>query len=217
MSEALSFDQKVEGLVKYYEALEALDPTREVHDTVANPEIFYGGRGTSVGQELYEARKSVIFDIECHGRSEYYKRDFAKLDLREDSVELRAERADVLAVMTGPIREGEREKRAKTIVELLGAIVNGQEIELTSIDAFGRGYDEPVTAKAQTDRPLFAVFRNGHISARDLSIQYDSPITFARNEEEQVGEEVMRMILPNLFRYTGYTKLPKLKAAPLAA
>ncbi len=199
MSEALGFDAKVQGLIDYYQALKEIDPQNPQHSDVANPDVFYwsGGR---VSQSLAEARRNVTDNIECHGRREYGNRGLASKDLREDTDELRAERADVLAVMTAPLTAELREKRRERIAGVLANITSGETIRMTVYDDFHGRYNAPQEAAIDVSRALFGVFRNGHISSRILTVQYDTPVYFAPTDDLEVGEPVLDIDVPALFK-----------------
>lgn len=190
----ISFEQKVQGLQRYYRALTELDPSNPEHGEVANPDFFYYGEGYHVSSPLQEVKRGVVFDIECHGRREYGNRGLNKKDLREDTDESRIERADVLAVMTAPLTPEVREQRTERIAGILAAIVSGQTLSLTEYD------NAPVEVAIDLRRAVFGVFRNGHISDRVLTVQYDRPDTYRSSD---YGEEAVAIDVPALFRGNG--------------
>jgi hypothetical protein len=202
MAEALSFEAKVQGLVDYYHALEELDPKNPDHSEAANPDFFYYAEGHHASYPLREVKAGVLYDIECHARSEYSHfngRGFNLRDLREDTDELRAERADILAVMTAPVVPEVRQERAERIAGLLADISTGKTVKLAW---HGRSLNRHVAPQETTfdvTRAMFGVFTNGHISDRNLTIQYDTPVYFSHSGE-QVGEQAMRINIPGLFR-----------------
>lgn len=203
VTEKIGFEAKVQGLLDYYRALEELDPQNPQHDPVANPDVFYWSGGYSASRSLVEARRSVLDDIACHGRREYGDRDFGSKDLREDTDELRAERADVLAVMTAPLTPELRQQRAGRIAGVLASIAAGNTIRLTEYDSFRRCYAEPVETAIDVGRALFGVFRNGYIRSRVLTVQYDTPAYSAPTPDVRLGEPVLSMDVPALFRGNG--------------
>lgn len=213
----LSFEQKVQGLQDYYRALTELDPRNPEHSDVANPEFFYYADGHHASHPLQEVKSGVVFDIECHGRVEYGRRGLNAKDLREDTDELRAERADVLAVMTAPLTQEVRDERAERIAGLLSSISRGETLRLTPYDTFHRRYEAPQDAAADIGRSLFGVFRNGHVSSRTLTIQYDSPVTFAPTDDVEVGEPLMHIEVPDLFKTSWLSGAVKLQAETVAA
>jgi hypothetical protein len=199
MTESLSFEEKVQGLINYYRALERLDPQNPQHIDVANPDVFYWS-GNVPSQFLAEARSDVLDNIECHGRIEYREREFAAKDLREDTDELRGERADVLAVMTAPLTPELRQERAKRIAGILAIITSGETVRMTEYNYFNNQYEEPKEVTVDVNRALFGVFRNGHISSRILTVQYDTPVYFKPTDDVEVGEPVFDINVPALFK-----------------
>lgn len=169
---ALGFEQKVEGLQNYAQHLIGVDPQNPDHTDVANPDLFYGSGGV-VGSHIRNAWKCVLGEIGNYGSREYYDRGLETTDLREDTEELRLKRADLLAVMTGPVTPEIRKERTERISVVLADIVSGQTLSLVEFDTFHGWYERPVEVSADPERPLFSVFRNSHISSRDLTIQYE--------------------------------------------
>jgi hypothetical protein len=199
MAETLGFEAKVQGLVDYYRALEELDPRNPEHGDVANPDVFYSGGGFNAGMRLEKAKGGALFDIACHARVEYSRRGFNTADLREDTDELRAQRADVLAVMTSPLETAVREQRAERIAGVLGSLTAGQTLRVTAYDSFRSRYEAPRDIAIDPSRALFGTFVNGHISDRVLTVMYDSPETLASTKNAgSVGEHVMRIDVPAL-------------------
>jgi len=199
MSEVLDFEQKVQGLADYYRALEALDPRNPQHIEVANPAIFYGSHDFHASQALAKVCSRVLYDIGCHGRVEYGRRGLDKNDLREDTDGQRAERADVLAVMTSPIEAAERAQRAERIAGVLACIASGETLSMTRYNRSHHEYEDPQDFAIDSSRAIFGVFTNGHVSDRTLTIQYDTPVTFAPTDDVKVGEHLMRIDVPALF------------------
>jgi hypothetical protein len=173
MAEVLGFEERVEGLTRYYEALRSMDPHDPDHSELADPRFFHG-TGFEASEGIYNAKAGVLFDMACHARREYGARGYDRLDLWEETPEQRAGRADVLAVMTSPIGAEARADRAARILGFLKSVISGQELEIEAFNA------DSVCIPAQRisvegGRSLFAVFRNGHLSSRVLTIQYDTP------------------------------------------
>lgn len=196
----ISFEQRVQGLQDYYRVLQELDPSNPERSDVANPDFFYYAEGHHASHPLQEVKSGVAYDIECHGRVEYGKRELNKKDLREDTDELRAERADVLAVMTAPLTAEVRGQRAERIAGVLADIVSGQTLSLTEYDSFHRRYNSPEEVAMDLSRAVFGVFRNGHVSDRVLTVQYDKPDTYLARD---YGEKAMAIDVPALFRGNG--------------
>lgn len=196
----LNFEEKVKGLQEYYRAIDEIDPSSADHSDIANPDFFYYADGFHASKPLREVREGALFDLACHGLVEYGRRGLAERDIREDTDETRLERADVLSVLTAPATPELREQRAEHIAGLLAGIVSGQSLELRVYDGFHRRYRETEVLDIDLNRALFGVFRNGHVSTRTLTMQYDSPTTFARTDDTQVGEAVVSLDVPTLFR-----------------
>lgn len=209
MAEALGFEAKIEGLIEYHRALEELDPRNPLHGDIANPDLFYRDEGAGVSRGLEKAKQSVLYSMGCHARFEYGLRGFAAMDLREDTDERRAQRADVLAVMTGPIEATVRQKRAEHIAGLLSAIASGETVSLESYDDIYHKYNLPRYATADVSRALFAAFRNSDISNRTLTIQYGNPVTFA-TDDKKVGEPLVVIEVPDLFKMSDKNGTPRL-------
>lgn len=206
MSEVLSFEQKIQGLVDYYHALEEMDPKNPDHNEIANPDVFYHAEGHHVSAPLAEARRGVLFDMACHARIEYSQyengvaRGYSVKDLREDTDELRERRADVLAVMTAPIKPEVRQERAERIAGILADISNGKTVRLIPYDRAMRRHEAPQEITFDITRAMFGVFTNGHISDRVLTVQYDTPVYFAHTPDTQVGERAMQIDVPEIFK-----------------
>lgn len=194
----VSFEQRVEGLQNYYKALQELDPRDPSHNEVADPAFFYYAGGHHASEPLRQVKAGVIYDIGCHGRVEYSNRGLETMDLREDTDELRAERADVLAVMTAPLTPEDRAYRAERIAGVLANIVSGQAVVLATIGAFRR-IESTELVDIDLERELYGVFRNGHVSDRTLTVQYDAPVHFAPTDDVAVGEPVLNLNVPKLF------------------
>jgi hypothetical protein len=197
MAEALSFEQKVQGLIDYYHALGKLDPLNEDHAEVANPEVLYSGSGSIQSRGMREIQQGLLGDLSNHGRREYGNRGLAALDLREDTDELRAERADVLAVMTAPLTPEVREVRKERIAEVLSCGVSGEPLVVAKFDRSQGRYNQWTEVTVDVSRALFGVFRNGHISDRTLTVQYDKPDTYLASD---YGEKVLDIDIPQLFQ-----------------
>jgi len=210
-TEALGFEEKIHGLIAYHGTLEELNPYNNPnHNELANPELFYG-TAISVHDGIRAAQKSVLFDIACHAHVEYGKRGLGKRDLREDTADQLAERADVLAVMTAPLTTADREARGERIAGILSSIVSGQTVRFTEYDHFHRGFKSPQEVAIDVSRALFGVFANGHVSDRILTVQYDTPTTFAPTGDITVGERVVNIDVPAL------VKGNSLRVEPVAA
>jgi len=199
-TETLGFEDKVKGLLDYYQALRTLDPRDAEHSDIANPDFFYYPDGFHASDSLQKAKQGVLYDVECHARIEYGKRGLGKRDLREDTADQLAERADVLAVMTAPLTTAEREVRGERIAGVLSSIVSGQTVRFTEYDHFHRGFKSPQEVAVDVSRALFGVFANGHVSERILTVQYDTPTTFAPTDDISVGERVVNIDVPALFK-----------------
>ncbi|MDB5185565.1 MAG: hypothetical protein JWL85_88 [Candidatus Saccharibacteria bacterium] len=90
-----------------------------------------------------------------------------------------------------------REERAERIAGLLSSIVSGETLRLTPYDTFHRRYSAPQEAAADISRALFGVFRNGHVSSRYLTVQYDTPVTFVPSDDVKVGEPLLVFEVPD--------------------
>lgn len=194
MSKELSFDQKIGGLMEYYQELNIIDPYHVDHDLVANPDIFYG-RPVGVSKALTDARESVLDHMGNHASAEYSRRGFEAVNLRGDTP-LLEERADVLAVMTAPLSPKIRTERAGQIADLLGGIARGGTVIKAEYDSFHGTNKVRQEYTIDPNRALFAVFSNGHISDRNLTIQYDTPHTAP---VANPGERVFSFDVPSLF------------------
>ncbi|MGB4759598.1 MAG: hypothetical protein WBP26_06105 [Candidatus Saccharimonadales bacterium] len=203
MSKELSFDQKIEGLMGYYQALNAIDPDYADHDEVADPGVFYASP-VGVSRGLAGARASVLANMGNHARAEYSRKGFGTVDLRGDTP-LLEERADVLAVMTAPLSPEIRVERAGQIADLLGSIARGGTVIKTEYDSFHGTNKVPQEYTIDPNRALFAVFSNGHISDRNLTIQYDTPHTAP---VANPGERIFSFDVPSLFAVRGRNRNP---------
>ncbi|MDB5175495.1 MAG: hypothetical protein JWM81_353 [Candidatus Saccharibacteria bacterium] len=199
MKEALSFEQKVQGLVAYHKVLLDIDPHHKGHIEVANPEFFSKLGAPSVSSSLAKARHSVLSYLENHGRQEYDVRGFAAMDLREDTEEIRKQRADVLSVMTAPLDQLTREERGKRISGVLAGIVEGQTLHVSEYDSHQGCYQSAQEIAADTSRPLFGLFVSGLITERVLTIQYDNPVTLAPGNNVIVGNQLVGIDIHALF------------------
>jgi hypothetical protein len=204
MTEKLSFEDKIQGLIAYHHTLEEVDPNLDNHSEVANPNLFYGRSGSGVRVPLLDARESVRDSIKCHARAQYEwndgypgSRHFESKDLRRDTDEERAERADILAMMTAPLTPELRKERADHIAGILAAIVSGKTITLTKYNTFRREYDVPQEFTVDAGRALFGVFRNSHITSRVLNVQYDTPVDWPK---EETGESVIALDIESILR-----------------
>lgn len=209
MSNQLGFEQKVQGLVDYYHALDEMDPKNPDHNEIANPSFFYYADGHHVSMPLAEAKNGVLYDMACHALVRYNHwndngRGFNLMDLREDTDELRAERADILAVLTAPIKPEIRQERAERIADILANIVAGKTVRLTQYNRRNRYYGTPQEATLDVSRAIFGVFANGHISDRTLTIQYDTPVYSATHENPaEIGVPAVNINIPEIFRSDG--------------
>lgn len=196
-----SFEQKVQGLQNYYRDLQGLDPVDPGHIEAADPDFFFFDEGHSTSQPLQTIMQSVVHDLECHGRKEYDVRDLRAKDLREDTDELRAERADVLAVMTAPLSDEVREQRAERIATVLGDIASGRPF---SLDDYGGGlragvhYRKSAKIAIDLNRAVFGMFIIANVYSRVLTVQYDTPVYFYPPDEEGLPEAVVHLDVPML-------------------
>lgn len=202
MGRKLGFEQKIQGLIGYYQELESMDPTNSDHAEIANPDFFYGGYSAGVNSGLNIAKESTRKNIGLHAMTEYTRLEGRALDtkdLREDTIELRAERADLLSLMTSPLTPELRDERAEKIGEVLDAISSGETISIALHNPFSGSetHFEREEFEIDATRALFGVFRNEHISSRTLHIQYDTP---DYKTPREAGELVFSLDIPNMFK-----------------
>jgi hypothetical protein len=211
MADRLSFEEKIEGLMGYYQALEAIDPRNPDHSEIANPDFFHFAQGYHASESLRMAREGVLNDMACHARVEYghyHGRGFDIRNLHEDSEEMHLERADVLAVVTSPPTPEVRQERAERIADMLASVVAGETLRVTKYHGRADPQEPQMVAFEQvvafdTTRALFAVFREGHISGRTMTFQYDSPLFLTHNPDAVIGKPVLNISLPSMFKQNG--------------
>lgn len=213
MGKPLDFEAKVQGLLDCHEAIGQLTTDNAQFGDIANEDIFYWSGGASriasaLAEARWKVRKDIEYDIACHARREYGDQGLGTTDLRQDSQEMMAGRADVLAMMTVPLTPELRQERATRIAAVLSAIATGQTIRATQHDRFGYPQGEPVNVTADTGRGLFGQFRNGHISSRVLTIHYDSPHSLVYPYDMQVGTPLVNLDLPALVEGDQGIRLP---------
>jgi hypothetical protein len=201
----LNVEQQVEGLQAYYLSLRQLDPRDDERHEAADPAFFYGSGDISVTSALADAKRSVRENIAMLGRAAYGGLAMGAMDLREDNDVLRSWRSDVLALLTGPTTKEIRAERASKIGGVLADILSGQPIVVTEYDKFHRDFKPPQEVTVDTDRPLYGVFRNSHISSTVLTIQYDRPDTYLSVD---YGPEALSFDVPSLFDSKGVTIKP---------
>lgn len=189
MAEKLTFDQKIQGLADYYEQLGALNPKNM--DADKKPPTY--SSAINVVDGIRKAQASLEFDLGCHARVEYGERGFRATDLRDANAEEIRERAGVLAIMTAPSTPEAFFEGAARIEELLGKIVSGEELRIAEHFYDGWYFDAQSVA-VDTSRPLFTSF-NGHISGRDMCIQYDRDDIYGM---EGPTEYALRVAIPTV-------------------
>lgn len=190
MAEKLTLDQKIQGLADYYEQLDALNPDNM--DAAGKRPPTYSS-AFSVVDGIRKAQSSLEFDLGCHARVEYGERGFRGVDLRDASPEEIRERAGILTIMTAPPTPEAFFEGAARIEELLGKIVSGEEIRIAE-HRYDCWHFDAQSVTVDTSRPLFTSF-NGHISGRDMRLQYDRDDSYGR---EGPTENALRVAIPTM-------------------
>lgn len=141
-------------------------------------------------------RSSLLNDMSFLGREEYRRLELANQDLRSETDASRAVRVGILAVMTRPVEAAVRHQRTEIIAGMLGHVTSGNTIQVRRFDPSLGGYMPPRRLTVDPERPIFAVFREGHVSGTTLTLQHDTPVT---SPLSQAGASITSLYLPKLF------------------
>lgn len=164
--QGLDFYHEVKQLSRHHTTLRI---ARETRTQISNSNV--------VIDALAVAWDGVLFDLNRRTRAAYVHNglagiDLGRTDIRQDSVVVRAERCNILSLLSIPVAVEQFEERAKWIDAFLGEITAGQTVMIAPYDDNCSHTDEQLE-RVRHDSSLFATL-GPRANDNTLRIRYDA-------------------------------------------